>query len=371
MSVSYRRLFPRMPFDGQVFVDAFGIKWEFDKELDTWSKLGPAIDIPLARIDDCSSDDTIGNNGSGTECLGATNGLMSARHKILLDSLPNKPGGFGIILKPGRYLTTDDGVNSILTGDITLTSSSLAYECEQVIEGGCTKNKITVSLSDDFLDTFCVHVKGKKGPTGDKGEKGPRGRHGVGDGPRGADGLAGADATTVRTFSGVKIVESDDIYDTAIVDLSLNAEEGKLTIVKSKLAVPHDDEPATKVSASLIFRDIEFTGDDLESYEIIAPTNDPAGETDINVIKLPNGWTGNTSNPVPVVPMKLSELAQLIIDFYKAKADDVIEEWDSKIEEFMTSKDDEARKILADLAQELAECEFSKPIAFCIGIGDC
>lgn len=374
MAVSPRQLFPRFPSDGQIFVDAFRIRWVYSASEDVWTKLGPAIDVPLARSGDCSSG-SIGTDAgagtSGTDCLGPTNGLLSAKLKSILDTVGPKPGGFGLIFKPGTYLTPEGGADNVLTGNVNITSESLDITCEDVMEGNCSKTIIKFALSDDFLDTFCIEVRGGKGQIGETGDKGLPGKHGTGDGPVGATGAAGVDASINDVFTGIKIVESDDVYDTAVVDLVLNSADGILDVVKSKMAVPDNNLPASKVAASAIFRDVEFTGADLDVWQLTAPPNDPAGIIDVSMVRLPNGWNGGVVGSVPVISMKLSSVVQLVVDYYKSKAVEAIALFDAQITEFMTQKDEDARKILAELAQELAECEFSRPISFCVGIQPC
>ena len=72
--------FPQLPFDGQVFIDAFRMKWEFSKIAKCWQKKGSVPDIPAA-----------------TEL---EPGLFTAQLKTLLDGVPKGGGHFGILTKP-------------------------------------------------------------------------------------------------------------------------------------------------------------------------------------------------------------------------------------------------------------------------------
>ena len=72
--------FPIVPFDGQDFIDAYRIKWRYDGSVKCWKRVGAVPEIPLA-----------------TE---TQTGLLSAKQKELLDSIPDKGGHFGIIAKP-------------------------------------------------------------------------------------------------------------------------------------------------------------------------------------------------------------------------------------------------------------------------------
>lgn len=349
---------PPSPFDGQIFIDALRIKWVYDGPSMSWTKIGPATDIPIARSEDDEN--------------GPTNGLMSAKQKALLDSLHEKEGGFGILLKPGRYITNESGVDSVLTGDVKVTSNSLEFECSQETQANDNDvklvNVIKTSLNCDFIESFNMEVQGPQGPKGDKGPKGDPGRPGTGDGPKGDPGKDGKDATELHDFSGVIIEDSNEIHDSAVVDLKLDAPNGILEVTKAKMDVPRDDKPATRVAASPILRGIKFNSDNLDKWEITAPDNDAAGIKDVNLIKLPKGWTGDSTSPVPVNTIKLSSLIQFIVNLYKTEAEKTAEKWDEKLKEWAIETDTKAREILHQLATDLAECQFEAPLEFCLGI---
>jgi hypothetical protein len=302
-------------------------------------------------------------------------GLLPAKYKALLDTLPEKPGGFGFVFHPGVHLTNDKNADSILTGNVEIVSSSLAISCQNVADQNQSRRVITLGVSDDFLNSFCLEVKGPKGQKGEKGPKGKDGRHGVGDGPAGLPGPNGVDATERHVFSGIKVVESDEVHDTAVVNLSLDPQAGVLDVVKAKIAVPDSTLPASRVMASPIFRDVEFFGDsDLTKWQLVAPGDDPAGVIDISIVKLPAGWSGETGpqnkerGSVPVATMKLSDLVTQIVNFYIERAGDITARWDQQMRDYVAGKDKQARDILASLAKELADCEWQKPIDFCAAI---
>lgn len=293
-------------------------------------------------------------------------GLLSPEMKLLIDSLPSHPGGFGFIFRPGTYLTPDAGPDSILTGDVELRSNTFDITCIRGINGDVSRNVFKFTLSNDFLDAFCLNINGEKGQTGDKGPKGGQGRHGTGDGPKGAQGERGKDAVKPDKLTGVKIIDNNEIHDTAVVDLLLDPQNCVLEVVKAKMAVPESDEPATRVTATAIYRDIQFRDSTLNSWDLVSP--DPSGPADLDIIKLPSGWSGQVEGAVPITTMKLSELIKLVVDYYQSKANTIITEWDREIREYIIQKDKEARQILADLAMELTECEWSSPVEFCIDI---
>ena len=298
-----------------------------------------------------------------------TTGFLPAGYKALLDSLPNHPGGFGFIFKPGVYLTQQDGVESVLTGDIRFISESLDITCINAQANGIANTQFKFSIGQNFLNAFCLEIPGLKGKKGSVGDKGIAGRDGTGDGPRGDTGQSGLNATVVDTFTGIQLIELDEVHDTAVVSLTLNPKAGILEAVKAPIAVPANDAPAEMVSASPIYRDITFASPDLGSWQLFAPPGDPVASNthtpDIDIIKLPDGWNGAA---VGVVTMKLSKLVQLVVDYYNNLADNVINEWDREIKQYVNSKDQAARAIIADLAMELTECEWSAPLEFCVDI---
>lgn len=352
--------------------------------LDDYSTLIPGTSNPTWQLirykDSDGSEPSVPSGSTGSvgsepsapvEAPCGVTGLLSPEFKNLLDTVPTHPGGFGFIFPLGRYITQEHGVDSVLTGDIELRSNSFDITCIRGVDGDAGRNTFKFTLNDDFVNSLCVEIKGNKGKRGDKGPKGANGRHGTGDGPKGEQGPRGKDAVGVNKFTGIKIEELDEIHDTAVVDLMLDPSSCTLEVVKARMAVPENDEPATRVTAQPIYRDVKFNGTGLDSWEIVSPLDvitDATRSADIDIIKLPAGWNGQVTGAVPVVTMKLSQLVQLIVDYYQGKADEVIAGWDKDIKEYVATKDKEARTILAELAQELTECEWSAPIKFCLDI---
>jgi hypothetical protein len=50
-------VFPKSPFDGQVYTDQSGMQWIYDVKQDSWSWTAPALNLPVAK--------------SGNQCEGA------------------------------------------------------------------------------------------------------------------------------------------------------------------------------------------------------------------------------------------------------------------------------------------------------------
>jgi hypothetical protein len=442
---------PNRPFDGQIFIDAHRVKWEYNSETKCWRRIGSVNDIPQA---------------SETQI-----GLLTAKHKSLIDTIAEKGGAFGLVTRPllsvvpqnkevlladkvessvvtesgstiilksalesaleenkfsGKFVqfisgvlkdqlfviaTNDDmslkvlgdasasvpgdrlnivdasaiNLSGVISGDVQLVSESIDITCvdsenNEITTNNCSKLKkpdaekypaLDFKVSELFKSTFCVQQPGCEGPRGEKGNKGKTGKHGTGDGPQGAIGNAGMDAPQIPfTFDGVKIVDIDDIYDTAVVSLEIDPATSKLNVVKAKMKTPDSEVPADQVVASEVFRSIDFTGDEW-NYTIEMPTTDPTNVKDLLIAYYPQGlFTNSNFRDIQTVvcTMKLSEFISEVTKYYQILLDSINYEYDQQIKAFIESKDTEARKVLASLCQQQAECEWERPIEMCIGI---
>lgn len=446
---------PELPFDGQIFIDAFRVKWEYNSELRCWQRRGVVSELPAA-----------------TELQ---LGLLSARLKQLLDGIPEKGGHFGIIAKPllslksngtpffkdeiskvykdesgtviiglssaerpydserfnGKLLRFTTGLlinrsyliftndttkiyidgdatsasqndkfaifnkedynpNGVILGDIVLVSESIDITCVdgQGSELSETCNNLSViraddpdnppaldfKINDNFINNLCVTIPGCIGPTGSKGDQGDQGDPGTGDGPTGDQGDQGDDAPSIaNTFTGIKIVDVDDIYDTAVVALELDTANGRLGVIKARVRSPNDFSPADKIMSTPVSRSVDFTDDDSFSYEVVMPSVDPIGVADVDLLKYPHKFKPNSSDETIVSKIKLSSFLNKLSEFYNDKLLEVNDKYNQEIKTYINGKDEIARGILADMAQEVATCEFELPIEFCLGISpnDC
>lgn len=451
---------PARPFDGQVFIDSARVVWTFNAENDCWMRTGTEPNIPVA-----------------TELQP---GLLSATLKNLLDGIPAKGGGFGILAKPllsvvplhhttllkdsvknawtteagstivsksaltqaafqeniwsGKLLhfvsgfmknknfliagNTDTDIkllgdagkakvgdkfeiieptalnlNGVIAGNIELVSESIDITCvdynDELIEGDCTVEKmqndasqgpgIDFRVSELFKSQFCAQQPGCAGPRGKKGATGGDGKDGTGDGPTGETGDPGKDApATPLTLDGIRIVEIDDIYDTAVVGIEIDAINSKLNVVKAKIRTPDSSTPATQLIATEIFRGLDFTGNGFE-FNLQMPPGDPVGTPDVDIVVYPEGFVtpvstgGNKPTTTTVQTLKLADFLTQVAAFWQNQLDGISSDYNKQIEAFINGKDDEARKILSTLCQELTECEWQKPLEFCMGIqpSDC
>lgn len=355
---------PQFPFSGQILIDFYGVQWQYDPIIDGWKRLGDKEDIPLAD--------------------GSQSGLLSPVLKNKIDGIPDRGGGCSIIVKTVKRSL--DNMDGILVGDINLTSHSLDITCVDSngnqISGGCAPDVeaagdarqpgFNFQIKQKTLDGLCIRVPGIPGPKGQQGDKGDPGQPGTGDGPQGVQGEPGKDETEPGTFTGVKILDDPGIYDNAVVGLDLDADNGVLNVIKSKVRVPTDNTPANQVIAQQISRDVVFTGNRWD-FQLGRPSGDPLEELDPDMLHMPSGFEPDGNTTTELSSKKLSTVLQYVINRYDEDLQKVEAQYDKELRDYILSKDEECRNILAALAQQLSECEWKLPIDFCLGIspGDC
>lgn len=282
--------------------------------------------------------------------------------------------------------------SGVLLGDILLVSDTIDISCVDgegipLPGGNCNSIQcdnvnnppgLDFKLNDDFLDSLCVIVPGCKGPPGERGDTGDPGADGTGDGPQGEQGDPGTDAPAIgNTFTGIKIIDVDDIYDTAVVSMELDAASGKLNIVRAKVRTPDSSTPATQLLSTPINRAVKFKDNKSFDYTLVRPSVDPVDDVDVDLLKYPRQYSkpdGRTPEfTTTVSKVKLSELVNSVISYYEAKLNEINDDYNKQLKEYIETKDTAARNILANLAQQVAECEFELPIDFCLGIipADC
>lgn len=361
---------PQNPFNGQIFIDAQRIKWRWDASLDLWCRVGAVSEVPKATSE--------------------SSGLMSQEDKILLDSIPEVGGAFGFIASP-LILQGPNNPDGVMEGSLVLCSESLQMTCvdsEGVeISGDCgiatcsdeVLPGIEFKLSDKFLSTLCFEATGPTGPRGDKGLDGEAGQDGFKDSPQGEQGDSGISVSEPADFLGIKIEELDEIRDSVVVDVELNAQAGRLSYATAKMNVPENDEPAdqlivTPISRTLFYplladNPVEYTT--LDDWRVTVPPSDPLQDPDVFLFKVPS--TTQVGEEIDLQAVRLSDFIQSIVDFYKACLKEYDDAWLEEICDFINQKDAAAREILSTLAQQLAECEFQRPLQFCLGIepGEC
>lgn len=283
--------------------------------------------------------------------------------------------------------------SGVLLGDIMLVSDSIDITCVDgegitinanqacgvnVLQSDNVENPpgLNLTLNERFLENLCVVLPGCKGPKGNRGETGDIGTPGTGDGPIGETGDSGEDAPAVGDiFNGIQIVDIDDVWDTAIVSMELDAAAGKLNIIRAKVRTPDDNTAATQVISTPIDRSIRFLDDNSFEYELLMPpNNDQIGEADVDILKYPQQFARTQSGQATnIEKIKLSALIDEITGTLEEKLSEINDDYNRQLKAFIESKDETARAILANLAHELSECEWQLPLDFCIGISpnDC
>ena len=360
-------ILPQGEFDGQEFIDTFRIKWVFDASYKVWRRYGQVPEIPLASS--------------------TTTGLLSNEDKLLLDGIADKGGGFAILTKPLLSARTVDNPDGVLYGEIGIVSESLNFLCVDgqgnQIEDSCLKvcfkendpapPGFDVGISDDFFASFCVEVPGGQGPIGETGDQGKPGEDGTGDGPVGLAGDDGLNATTHHKLTGVKIIDVDNFFDSAVVRAEIDQANGTLLVTKGKIDTPNEDELiAERLVARQLLRTVKFV-DDCWKYTIEAVPCGP--EDDYNVLDpyvayYPSHFEEGKEGDYQLVKRRLSNLVDQIIDFYQVKLDKASEDFDKQIWEFIQQKDKECRLQLDELSDRLVQCENITFLDYCVGINE-
>jgi hypothetical protein len=75
----------------------------------------------------------------------------------------------------------------------------------------------------------------------------------------------------------------------------------------------------------------------------------------------------------PIELTKLTDLITVVVQSYKDKLASFQDIWMAQMKEYIETKDAAAREVLSSIAQQVAQCEFKRPLEFCLGISpsDC
>lgn len=362
--------FPNRPFDGMIFNDPWKRRWVYDSRSNTWRFDGFAPDIPLADS--------------------KTVGLLSPQYKQLINSISEKAGGFGIVTKFSFGKTRTNGFNGVLSGDIKLVSNSFDITCvNSPSQPELNRHPvIDINFSEDFLDGLCVEVPSEKGPRGRKGIKGEPGETGTGDGPQGLPGTSGIDAIGISTLDEMEVVFDESFYSKAVTEVFLDSENAILSVTKSDALVPDEDTPASEVVTSPMSRDIVFNDENTFDYTIttVPGVSDPvessvdpvvlAYGTDFNPEKnrklkvASSGCCCEEADSAELISRNLSDYIDQSIQKLVDSINDINEEYDQELKEYIFKKDEEARKALDVLVQKLSEEEFNEEFQYCMSLLD-
>lgn len=417
---------PQRPLDGQEFIDAYRIVWRHNSETNSWIPVGIMQDMPEA------SKDIAGfmtphqlkvlhkSNDGNTAFITDTKLIHRNLHppaittgKVLLfvsdindyklftyvtnmtkDAFAGNTLLIGsqstlILGNEQNYLLLDKEIiandgdiyeivdtkeynsQGFIYGDLTINSDSINFNSQIGIDNSkeCCYNeaqdKIVLSLNDDFTGGYCLEIPECKGEKGDKGPKGDSGVDGYDpNGPKGDPGDDGADATEIPSELGdVNITDVDELTTTAVVDLELDKTNGILYAVKSGVSL--DNYDADRAVVKPTYRDIELIGNDENlKFKIIDDDNTEVDDDKLLVLK--NEPIYDDYNTPKIVFFK--DFVQMIIDNYTDQYLDIITKIKKNAIEFMNNKDKEVRTILANLAQQLTECQWQMPIDFSLKV---
>jgi hypothetical protein len=395
---------PNNPTDKQIYIDAYNNRWIYDIKYDLWVRSGASDELQLATA--------------------SSPGYLSQRDKLLLDKVPSVGGAFGIIVDTKLLLQSGSNPEGVIQGDIKLKSDSINIicvskdlqpldNCKSPSTFNCEGTDLTTTgtspglkfeLTEKFLKTLVINLRGQKGQKGVKGPKGPKGDTGYSIGPAGEQGDKGDSTTTQCSLTNVNYTDLTDITDTAVVKLDIT-QDCTLSLTKSKINLD-PTLPATKVSASPILRTITYkteseiskTNTDKQSGNTFLTrkpeTTDTTSDTACTVTSL-SDWTLNKigTDPLPLNPtllrlpksdidssnainfnagITLSDFVTGMVDTYKNRLIDLDTKYLSDVKKYIDSIDAKARSILGGLAQQLAECEFNMPsVEYCITFNNC
>jgi len=357
---------PSAPFNGQIFIDYQRIKWRWDGTNKVWWRLGTADTIPLA-------DDQ-------------TTGLLSSIDKVMLDSIPRVGGGFGFLVKPQLISQDICNPSGVITGDVTLHSESLLIECVDrdglTLTGPLSANDpldvytdpvpgLRFSLSNEFLNTVCLEVYGGQGNPGDKGDRGAQGKSGYTNSPAGVKGDPGRDADTSHTFTGIKIIELTTVQDSAVVAVELNQDSGIFSYTVAKMNVPENDVPADELVVLPTSRVLTWRTSGqyrtLDDWVLSIPAGDLIDD-DPELTLLQMAGDAHEGRSLEVSRINLSDWITQVTGYYKKILTHYETSWLSDIKEYVETRDRDARSLLGGLAHQLSECEWTRPLQFCMGI---
>lgn len=348
--------FPNNPDDQQSFVDDKGGIWIYDQQAKSWEFSGPRLNVNLADSN--------------------TTGLLSPQHKLLLDTISQFPGAFGIVV--------DKPYKQIVQGDVTLTSSTLdisclsaggtilnaASGCGEEIRVSCTDSdsstntipRFEIKLNDNYLNNLCIDLPAPSGQDGKPGKPGAAGPDGFGDGPRGTTGESGPDVTELLELGRIIYEDSAQIASSAIVDIKLVDQQrgASFKMLKSERTLASGEE-AARLSVTPVTRTIVYNTkltdkcikDGLGGWQISKTSGDPLP----TVPFLLRGSDDNNQDSSAVATVSLEQYVQGLVDLYEQKIVALDKQWSALAKRHIEAIDSKARSILSNLADDLTRCE--------------
>lgn len=358
------KLLPTIADDNQLFLDSDGNIWQYDQQTDSWNSIGPFISI--------------------SEANETSSGLLNPKFKLLLDTIAQFPGAFGIIV--------DKPIKQMIQGNVKLESNSLLISCLNSsgnpinppnsasncgeISVNCgpdsdsskpeTLPRLAIRLNPDYLEKLCIDLPAPKGKKGKKGLTGPDGTPGFGNGPKGLTGSTGPSVDQLLKLRDVIIQDDPTITNDVIVKLEL-IDRGRgpyLRGTKSK-ATLRNNECASRFLLTQVGRNVQFNSEltdgcelrGLTNWSIVKTTNDNLPEN-VFMLRMSDSQSNDCSTFAGV---SLFEYVTSLINKYEQDLVKLDQEWSLKVKSHIDAIDTQARTILSDLADELATCESELP----------
>lgn len=366
---------PSKAFSGQIYVDQNGDKWVYNGLESVWELSGPAAVTPLVS-------DKI-------------SGIISAEDKQFIDSIPEKPGGFSIVVQPQAVLVTPTNPEGTINGKIMLVSDSLSISCAvgetqtaayckpgtlQILQCENIKNfqAISVKLTEEFIRTLIIKPPIATGAKGATGVQGSRGAPGFSEGPAGIVGTAGQNSTQNCTLNSIVYQDLETVTDKAVVDLAVLDTGGygcKMVLTNAPITAP--SIVADQLSPTTIGRSIQYPevttdickASRLNDYTYIVPTGDTVGE--LYLTRVPDNGAV-TSRTELNNTYSLRTFIQDMVDYYIAELRKVDVEYGKTVKAYVGAVDSKARSNLSNLADQLTGCQFNLPsIEYAISFVNC
>lgn len=359
------QIISKLPFnvdDNQIFVDGDGNIWKYDQQTVGWNSCGPLVSLQSANE--------------------STSGLLSPQYKLLLDTVAQFPGAFGIIV--------DKPIKQLINGNVKFISNSLDISClsssgtelnstvgcNEEIVVGCGKSsdinepttlpRFVIKLNQSYLEKLCIDLPAPKGKKGKKGQKGLEGEPGFGDGPKGKTGSNGPNISELLKLKNIIFNDVPELSNKPIVNLEI-VDEGRgpyLRSIKSETTLKAN-ESAAKLLVSQVIRDIKFTNEltdgctlnGMSNWAITKTGTDPLPD---NLFLLRVSDVIDKSDST-VTTVSLSQYIESIINKYEQDIIELNKNWSLQVKNHIDSIDTQARTILSELANDLAMCESELP----------
>jgi len=349
--------FPNNPDDRQVFLDRDGNQWVYDFQTDSWEFCGPKLNVSLADENET--------------------GLLSPQLKLLLDTVAQFPGAFGIVV--------DKPYKQVVQGNVRLTSNSLDISCLSSrglvlgTETGCAEettvscsgdsNDITtlprfdIRLKESYLEKLCIDLPAPKGRRGKQGEAGEDGENGFGDGPKGFTGAPGPDSSELLELRDIIFQDIPTISQTAIVDIQLvDRQQGPFFKVLTSDRSLAPNECAERILAPPIVRTLTFDGPlnnascditGLQDWTLNKISGDPLPDSPFLI----RSSDDETEDCATVTGVALQQYIEGLVNLYEQTIVRLDKKWAKQAQTHIESIDAKARGILSDLANQLTRCE--------------